>query len=165
MIPLRRIFGLVCLILSLGSLVIGHAQIGQPLTLAAVLIASLVWLFARKWPSAELSAVALTISVGLAAAGLLLSASAFLMMLSATLALAAWDLTLFDHALAGSSSNPAIAQVEKKHYQSLALALGLGLLGAVAGRMISLPIPFGGMVLLVIFIFFSLNRVWRTLMG
>jgi hypothetical protein len=136
---------------------------GQWVALAAVLIAFLTWFRARQWLSAWLSSAALVINVSLAAVGLLIGVSPFLMMLSATFALASWDLVRFDHILTGDSSTSAVARLEKKHYESLVLALGPGLLVAVTGRMIHFQIPLGGMVLLVITVLFSLDRVWRLL--
>jgi hypothetical protein len=146
-----------------ACLAVGYALAGQWAALAAVLIALLAWLLARQGLSTWLSPAALVISVGLAAAGLFAGDSPTLMILSATLALASWDLVLLDHTLAGGSSAKTVTLLEKKHYQSLALALGLGLLAAVTGQMIRFQIPFGGMVLLVILALFSLDRLWRTL--
>jgi hypothetical protein len=86
------------------------------------------------------------------------------MILSATFALASWDQVLLDHTLTDrSSSAKTIALLENRHNQGLALALGLGLLIDVAGRMIHLQIPLGVMIILVILVLFSLDRIWRAL--
>jgi len=139
-------------------------MVEQWIALAAVLLTLLLWLLARKRSSAGQLSVALVVSVGLAAAGLFAGVSPLLVSLSATLALASWDLVLLDHTLTSSSNSSAktITLFENGHYQSLALALGLGLLIAVTGRTIHFQIPLGGMILLVILALFSLDRVWRT---
>jgi hypothetical protein len=161
----RKILSLVCPIASAVCLAVAYAQVGRWIALAIVLLTFLAWLLARKRPSIGLSSTALVISVGLAAAGLFAGASPFLMMLSATFALASWDLVLLDHTLTDDSNSSAktIALFENRHYQSLALALGLGLLVAVTGQLIHLQIPLGGMILLVILALFGLDRVWRAL--
>lgn len=161
--PLRKFLSLVCPMTCASCLAVGYAMAGQWVALVAVLIAFLAWLPARQWLSTWLSSSALVVTVSLAAAGLLAGASPFLMILSATLALASWDLVRFDHTLTGGSSAKTVARLEKKHYESLVLALGTGLLVALTGRMIRFQIPFVGMVILVIFVLFSLDRVWRML--
>ncbi len=125
----------------------------------------LAWLFAIKWPFGFLSSSALVFSVSLAAAGLLTGAMPLLMMLGAALALAGWDVVLWDRSLTNNSPSTSLTLIESKHYQSLALALGLGLLAIVAGRLVRFQIPFGWMVVLVILTLFSLERIWHTLIG
>ena len=161
----RKILSLVCPIAYAVCLAVAYAQAGQWTSLAIVLLTFPAWLLARKQPSIELSSTVLLISVGLAAAGLFAGASPFLMMLSATFALASWDLVLLDHTLTDNANSSAktIALFENRHYQNLALALGLSLLIAVAGQLIRLQIPLGGMILLVILALFGLDRVWRAL--
>jgi hypothetical protein len=130
-----------------------------------LVFALLAWLFAIKWPFGFLSSLALVFSVSLAAAGLLTGATPLLMMLGAALALAGWDVVLWNRDLASNSTSTPLTLIESKHYQSLAVALGLGLLAAIAGRMFRIQIPFGGMFLLVILAFIGLERVWHTLSG
>ena len=163
--PLRKILSLTSPIACAACLAVGYAMAGQWVALGAVLIAFLAWLAARQRQSTWLSLAALVISISLAAAGLLSGASPTFMIFSATLALASWDLVFLDHILAGSSSAQTVTLLEKKLYQSLVLALGLGLLAAVTGRMIRLQIPFGGVVLLAILALLSLDRLWRTLVN
>jgi hypothetical protein len=88
-----------------------------------------------------------------------------LMMLGAALALASWDVVLWNRTSADNPLIPSLTLIESKHYQSLALALGLGLLAVVVGRMFRFHIPFGWMVVLAILALFSLERIWRTLIG
>jgi hypothetical protein len=116
-------------------------------------------LFAYKWSFTWLPSAALVVSVSLAAVGLLAGAAPFLMLLGSTLALANWDLAFLNRILEGSLSTKAVTLLESKHYQSLALVLGLALLATITGRLIRFQIPFGGMILLVTLAFFSLGRL------
>jgi hypothetical protein len=163
MMPFRKILALLSVILSTACLALGFTIVSQWGVLMAVLIPLLVWLPACKWPSTWLPTFALVVTICLAVAGLYVGSQPFSMVLAATLALSSWDLVLFDHDLPGWLSSEPIVLLEKKHYQSLGLALGLGLVGAAAIRMIRFQIPFCGLVLLVILAFFSLDRIWRTL--
>jgi len=159
----QRFLTIICPIICASCLVMGYAMVGQWGVLPLVIIASLVWIISRQSPSPWFSSAALAINISLAAAGRLTGASPFLMIPSAAAALASWDLTRFDQILPGGSSSCAGARLKKRHYQSLALALGPGLLIAVAGRIIVIHIQFVEMVLLVLLVTFTLDRVRRLL--
>jgi hypothetical protein len=159
-----KTLGLLFPIAYAAFLAVAYAQIGQWIMLAIVLLNFLAWLLAYKWPFIELSTTALVISVGSAAAGLLAGTVPFLMMLGVTFALAGWDLAFWDHTRKGilNSSAKTVALFENKHYQNLALALGLGLLAAVTGPLIHFQVPLGVMIILVILALFNLDRVLRV---
>jgi hypothetical protein len=163
MIPLRRILSLICQFISTACLVSGFASVGQWAAWVLGLMIFLAWLSDLKWPSGWLPPLLLIASTGLAAVGLFTGVSPLAMILAATFALSSWDLVLFDHTLVGISSSQTVSILEKKHFQSLALALGLGLLVTITGRVIRFQIPFAGMVILVILVLFSLERLWRAL--
>jgi hypothetical protein len=114
---------------------------------------------AYRWPSTWLPSLALVLTLGLAAVGSCLGATALLMLAAAALALANWDLALLGRIPAAAMPGQNLTHLEKKHYQSLLLALGLALPGMFLGRLIHLQIPFGVMILLVILIIFSLTRL------
>ena len=161
--PFRKILRLVFPIICVTSLGLGY-ETTRPWIAGSVLVFNLLaWLFAIKWPFGFFSSSVLVFSVGLAAAGLLTGATPLWMMLGAALALASWDGVLWNRASADNSPIPALTLIESKHYQSLALALGLGLLAVVVGRWFRFQIPFGWMVVLVILALFSLERIWRML--
>jgi hypothetical protein len=162
---LRKILGLVCPIIGMTCLVVGYAVVGQWLALGGVLIALLAWLFTWNRPSGWLPFAALALSISLSAAGLFAGAPPVPMLLSAGLALAGWDVALLDHTLTGNPSAQAVSLLENRHYRSLALAVGIGLLAAITGRIFHIRIPFGGMILLVILAFIGLECFWRTLRG
>ena len=163
--PLRRILSLVCPILCVACLAAGYATNGDWIAVAAGASTGLIWLLVYKRPASWPPSVALVISVIWGAAGLLVDATPFPMILGTTFALAGWDLMWLDHTLTGSANSSAqtISLFEHRHYQSLALALGPGLLIVIAGRMIQFEIPLGGMIILAILAMFSLDRIWRTL--
>lgn len=162
----RKIFNRVCLIGCTTCLAVGYAIVAQWVALAVIVISGVVWLVAvHKRLAAEWFSVMLVIFVGLAAVGLLTGIPPILMIFSATLALASWDLALFDRMVTGLSSTSAetLTLFEHSHYQSLALALGLGLLMALGGRLLRFEIPLSGMILLVLLGLLGLDRVWRGL--
>ncbi len=148
--------------LSFTCLTIGSWLAGQGMALAAFLAAFLAWVLARRWRSPGLATTALILSVAVAVAGLLAGASPYLMMPGVALALASWDLTMFEVARNDRASVQAFTPLERKHYWSLALAVGTGLLAAVAGRLVHLQIPFIGMAALALLALFSLDRIWRN---
>ena len=161
--PFRKILRLVFPILCVTSLGIGYATTRTWIAILVLVLTLLAWLSAIKWSVGFLSYLALVISVGLAADGLLSGATPLWMLLGAAFALAGWDVVLCNHTSADNSLTTRLTLFESKHYQSLALALGLGLLAVVVGRLFRFQIPFGWMVVLVILALFSLERIWRTL--
>ena len=163
--PLRKILGLICPIAGVTCLAVGFALLRHWLALLGVLLALLAWLLTWKWPSGWLPFAALTLSVCLSAAGIFAGVSPVLMILSAALALAGWDLALFDLALTDSALSNPPSRLAHSHSKSLAFAIILGLLAALAGRLFRIQLPFGGLILLVLLALLSLDRLWRTLGG
>ncbi len=94
---------------------------------------------------------------------LLAGAASLPVLISITQILAVWDLMLLDQAIAGTAPGKALAYLERKHYQSLGLAVGIGLLGVVAGQLVRFPIPYVGVVLLAILALIGLDRIWDLL--
>ena len=162
---LRRTISLACPIVCTICLAAGYTVNGWIIVVMAGASTGLAWWLANIWPATPLPSAALVISFAWGAAGLLTSAPALLMILSATFALASWDLVPFNHILADNpiSSTPTIALFQNRHYRGLALALGLGLLIVLAGRTIQVQISFVIMGLLVLLALFSIDRIWRAL--
>jgi hypothetical protein len=107
--------------------------------------------------------VSLCACICLAAIGVFSGALPLMMVIFSTLGLVNWDLALLDRDPINSTSWKTATLLEKKHYASLALALGPGLLAATIGRLVHFRIPFGGMLVLVILVLFSLNQLWSLL--
>ncbi len=162
---LRRTISLACPIVCTLCLAAGYAVNGWGIVVMAGASTGLAWGLAHKWPATLLPLAAFIISIAWAAAGLLASAPSLLMILSAAFALASWDLVLFYQSLADNpiSSTPTLALFQNRHYRSLALALGLGLLIVLVGRTIQVQISFVIMGLLVLLALFSIDRIWRAL--
>ncbi len=165
MLSVRKSLIFLCPAISAACLAAGYAVTGQGIAAVMALLTLPLGLLARKRPATVPPSAALAASVSIAAAGLLTRAPSVLMILGAALALASWDLVLWEQTLTDNSISSAqtIALLETRHYQSLALALAPGLLIAITGPLIRVQLPFMGLVLLVILALFSLDRVWRTL--
>jgi hypothetical protein len=159
----RKIIKFVFPIACLACLTAGFAGIGRSIILLGGLLALPAWLAALKWGSGFFPTTALALSMGLAAAGLLLSASPVWMILAAAFAFAGWDIVLFQHNRSGDSPAREIDLLEQRHYRNLALALGLGLPVAVAGSMIRIQLPFGWMLLLAAIALLGLEGLGRSL--
>jgi hypothetical protein len=149
---LMRLFPTACA----AGLAAGYVLAGQGLMVVPVVLVWLGWLFPAQCPVSILLAA----SVALAAGGVWAGAAPFLMWSAATLALASWDMVRWDSFLAGDLPVEAGTRLERKHYICLALALGPALLAAVAGRLIQIQTPFGGLVAIVLLAFLGLDRIW-----
>ena len=156
---LRKSLFFICLIAASGCLIVGLASTSAQWLAWAGLIPAIALLLTRRVAANWLPYAALVAFVGMAAAGLLLGCTPSLMVLSATAALASWDLDNLERSF-GGSPHPLLG---KRHIQILLPALGLGLLLALAGEMISLSLPFIVMLLLVLLLLLSLDRVSRYL--
>lgn len=161
----QRLIRLACPLMCTLCLAAGYATHGWGLVALTGASIGLAWWLAIYRPATPLPLAAFVISMAWSAAGLLAGAPAPLMILSATLALASWDLVLFDHSLSDKpiSSAATRALFLNRHYRSLALALGVGLLIVFVGRTIQVQVPFIIIVVLVLLALFSIDRLWRAL--
>ena len=157
---LRKTFFVICLVVSMLCLAAGYGIAGQWIGAVIAIITGLAWLLARKYPASWLPHICLLASVCLAVVGRLTGAPPLLMICGSGLALAVWDLLFLDDALGSHSSGEQTRRYENKHLQSLALALGSGLIVAFLGRLLNLQIPFVILVLFVVLVVFGLDRVW-----
>jgi hypothetical protein len=156
----RKTLFFICLIASTFSLSIGYGLAGRwGWSLISVLMIP-AWLFARKHSGSWLPVICLLVSVCLAVIGKQDGASPLLMIFGSGIALAVWDLLLLDAALGKHPANEQSRQYETRHLQALMLSLGLGLAVASVGRLLSLRVPFWGLVLMIAFALFGLDRVW-----
>jgi hypothetical protein len=155
---------LLCPALSGLCLVLGYLPWGA-WAAAAGGLAALAWA-AAFWRRALWSAnLGLAVATATAAFGVTAGASLGWMLPSTALALAGWDLLLLDARLANNPPGAATDRLEKAHYSSLGLALGVGLLVAVLGQGVRFQIPFIFMLLLVVLVYVSLERLLRSLAG
>ncbi len=163
MYRLRKIFRLLALAAGAACLGLGFAGTGQAAFVAAAALVFTGSVLDLRWPTGWLPPSALAASILLAAIGVFTGASTALMVSAATLALAAWDLALLDHALAENPPRQPTARLERRHYQNLALVLGAGLLAALASQGIQFQIPFVLMVALAALVLYFLLRLVRML--
>lgn len=159
----RKTFFVVCLVVSMLCLTAGYGFAGRWIGAVIAITSGLAWLPARKYPVSGLPHLCLITSVGLAVTGQLTGTPPLLMICGSGFALAVWDLILLDGALGTSSSGEQTRRYENKHLQSLALALGAGLLVAFLGGVLNLQIPFVAMMLFVALVIFGFDRIWSTI--
>jgi hypothetical protein len=157
---LRKVSLVTCLLISVFCLVAGYAIARQWIGAMIAILMGPAWWLARKYPNTELPLASLFVSVGLAVAGRLIGSPSLLMIFGSATALAGWDLLSLDAALDGNSSGQQTRQYETKHLQSLALALGFGILATLSGRLLNLQIPFIVLILFIIFSLVALDHVW-----
>jgi hypothetical protein len=156
---LRKTFFVICLTVSMLCLTAGYGIAGEWIGAAIAIVTGLAWLLARKYPASGLPFICLVVSVCLAVVGRLSGSPPLLMICGSGFALAVWDLIFLDEALGGNSSEEQTRQYESKHLQSLALALGSGLLITFLGRLLNLQIPFVLLMLFIALALFGLDRV------
>jgi hypothetical protein len=161
--PPRKIFFIICLVVSMLCLVAGYGIAGQWIGAVIAVITGLAWLPARKYPTSGLPLICLLASVCLAVVGQLSGASSLLMICGSGFALAVWDLASLDNALGRDSFGEQTRRYENKHLQALALALGSGLIVAFVGHLINFRIPFMLMVFFVALVIFGLERIWGAI--
>ncbi len=162
---LRRILCWFYLGIALIGLAGGYGLIAQWVGAGLVLVASIAILFSNRPAAAWFPSACLVILVGLAVVGLFQGAPAFAMIAGAAAALAAWDLINLDHTMEMGSSSGTAGRFEKRHVKVLSVALGLGVVMAVSGELVSLPIPFVFFVLLILLDMYSLERLSHRLAG
>ena len=148
--PARNLPKLIVLAASVGCLAAAYGAAGQWAAAGLLLVPGLLLAFHGSPRAAWVPPVFLCGMISAAAAGALVGAPAFLLILGAALALAAWDLACFDRFLRRSGSLHAVNDLQKNHARSLVLAVGLGLGCAGGGLALSLRIPFAVMLLLVV---------------
>lgn len=160
MMTLRNIFLFASLTFSTFCLAAGYILARQWIGIVMTLLTGLTWMYARKNPALWLSHLCLLASVCLAMAGILAGALPMFMFLGSGVALAVWDLVLLNDALKSSIFGVQTRRYENKHLQSLALAIGSGLLVAWLGRWLHFEVPFAVLMLFVALVIFGLDRIW-----
>ena len=160
---LRKVFFVLGLVTSVFCLTAGFGIAGW---WALAVLSGLLgpgWLLAQKYPGAKLQSVCLLGSVGFATVGILIGSPAILMMLGTTIALTVWDLLLLDAAIGKRSSVEQTRHYENSHLRSLALALSVGLVAILFGRLLSIQIPFAVLILSSMVLLLAMDRVWVSI--
>lgn len=162
MSPRKTLF-LISLLFSTLCLAAGYGIVRHWPGMSVALLLGPAWWFARKHPGSGLPWVCLSISVGLAVIGTLTGSLPLWMIFGSAAALAAWDLLFLDSALGKTAPGVPTRQYEGQHLRALLLALGSALLAIVAGRFVTIQLPFVVLLLSLAFLLFSLDRIWRIL--
>jgi nitrate reductase gamma subunit len=156
---LRKLLLLTSWGLSTFLAVAGFWQVGLWKVTIAVLVCAIAWIFVRR----KFSSVCLAGSVTFAAAGLILGAAAPFMFFYAGFSLATWDLNSMDLSLSRNSPDQKSNLYQSRRLFALGFSLGAGFLIIFLGHLLRFQIPFIVMVLLLVLVFFSLNRIMRLL--
>jgi hypothetical protein len=143
---------------SVACLAAAFAAAGVWIAVCLVPLPGVLMLFHAQARGGWAASVFLAAMVCAAAVAAVVGAPALLVVPGAALALAAWDLAELDRFLRdGRSRNAEVGgdgraehTLVKRHALSLIQALVLGLLAAGGGLVLSLPIPFALLLLLVI---------------
>jgi hypothetical protein len=159
-VSIRKIFFVICLILSVFCLATGYGSARQWMGAIVAILMGPAWYLARNYPDSPLPFLCLSGSVGLAVVGRLIGSSPLWMIFGSAAALVVWDLIFLDSALGKHSSTERTRQYENKHLQALLLALGSALFATVFGRLVNIQIPFIVLILFLAFLLFALDRVW-----
>jgi hypothetical protein len=159
---LRKTLSLLCPVLSSLCLGFGYLPFGTWSAAVGILV-FVIWMAAHQWKALWTANLGLAVAAAAAAYGLTLGAAFTWMLPAVTLSLASWDLTLLNARLVNNPPGVQTGPLEKAHYASLGLALGLGLLVVVLGQMIRFQIPFIFMLVLVVLAYISLDRLLRSL--
>jgi hypothetical protein len=162
MVP-RKTFFVVCLVSSMFCLAGGYGIAGQWVGAVIAIITGAAWLLDFKYVDTLLSHICLLVSVCLAVVGLITGSPPLLMICGSGFALATWDLFSLDIALKSGTYGEQTRRYENKHFQSLALALGCGLILEFAGRLLNFQIPFVVMMLFVALVIFGFDRIWSII--
>ena len=155
----KTFFG-VSVVLCALCLAAGYAVTGHWFGVALAIMTGPGWVLTRKYPASFPPSLCLSTVIVLAVIGSLTGSPPSLMIFSSAAALAAWDLLFLDVAMVSNSHTAQTRQYEIKHLQSLALALGFGLLAAFLGGLLHLQVSFVMLILFIALVVFGLERVW-----
>jgi hypothetical protein len=148
----QRLFFICLAVAGLSLMVSFYLFHRLPLALAALFLVGCM-LLARRRSQSWLAYFSLVGFTGISAVGIMLDIPLMPMVLASTAALAGWDLLLEMHA-GFSSTEPN----DRLHLKLLGIAVGLGLFGVGIGSWIQWRVPFVVMLIIVVIIFFSLNK-------
>jgi hypothetical protein len=160
---LRKACYIICLILLFICLAVGFGSSAYWTGVVLSIIAVSGWILAKKNPDSGLPHVCLVATISLAVAGILTGAIPWIMICASGFALTVWDVLLLDHALRDNPSDENTRLYENRHLQTLALALGAGLLLIFPGRLLKLNPPFIVLLVCIGLVLYGLDRVWRYL--
>lgn len=129
-------------LLSAGSITAGYLLAGAWVILTALLGVGLLFIIARRSSEFQAASVLLFGAFILAAVGVLRGLSFVLMVVGCVGALASWDLMLFSQTVKSAAMHEDISLLERRHDQSLAIAVAVGLIFSLTAANLALSLPF-----------------------
>jgi len=141
----------------------GYAPVAFWLIMAVLLVMIFFWRVTKGRSAFWSASALLLVYIFLAILGVTVGLSLTLMVVGCIAALACWDLTHFDQAVAGGTPPGITVQLEKDRLRSLLVVSGASLLLVIISGYINLKFPFGVMVLLVLTAVGSLLYVVRLI--
>jgi len=154
-----RAYLLFSILLSFSLLAVGFYSKGYWVVFPLLAGIFTFGFFTRRTPAEWPSMVLLGVVLFAAAAGVLRGVSQWMVLSAGVVALAAWDLNMLYKRVKIQPASPGLEQLINKHVQTLFFAVALGWLLALLGSGIHLRFPFAIMALLVLIIFFGLDRL------
>jgi hypothetical protein len=150
-----------CTLLSALFLLAGYGLGGDWKLLSLLLAIPLTWVLFRKGSAGLLLSSLLFVYVFLAALGLVLHLSPYLMIGGCAFALAGWESARFWLDLRAAPLRVQDQPLEALHNRDLTLAIGIGLLLALVGLNIRLQLPFGLIAILALLASYGLYRLFK----
>jgi hypothetical protein len=129
-------------LLSVGTITAGYLLEGIWMVIPALLGVSLLFFIARRRSEFQAGSVLLVGSFILASVGTMMKLSFALMLLGCIGALAGWDLFLFSQTVHSVENQENITLLERRHNQSLAIAISGGVLLSLMTANLTLELPF-----------------------
>ena len=163
MISKLKIYLIVSILLSITMLVFAFYSKGY-LIIFPVIAGLIVFGFVTRkipaeWPAMVLLGVVTFTAVG----GVLQGVAPWLALSSGVFALIAWDLRMLFDRIKTEPAIPLMEQLVDKHIKTLVFAVAAGWLLVILANQVHLRFPFAVVVLLVLIIFFGLDRLVRWL--
>lgn len=143
----------ICLAISTVCLSAGYLSTGYWQILFVFPTLALIWYFVVKYSVFWSASIFLVVYLLLAAIGIFVDLSRFLMLIASTTALASWELMQFNQKQVEISLLKSNDLLEKNHLKTLALATGTGLILVFISSGISLEIPLIVTSILVLILF------------
>ena len=158
-----RFITILCFILSAGLLAAGYLFAGLWQIVFIFPMALLLWVIAKSRPGISVPSVLFGSYISLASLGVWIGLNQYLMIYGFILALAGWELQLFQTGLTGDLQHSNIELPQRHHLKSLSIVIVLSLLVTTVGLNLHLGLPFGVILFLVLFVGFLLERIYFSL--
>ena len=154
---------ILCLLFSASLLAAGYLLAGFWQIVLVFPFALLFWVIAKSRPGISVPSVLLGSYIFLASLGVWIGFNRYLMVYGFILALAGWELRLFQTGLTGDPQHSNIELLEKNHLNSLSIVIILSLFVTTIGLNVRLSLPFGVILFLVLLVGILLERIYFSL--